>query len=149
MAERVGRDHGVPDVIVNSAVPGVWNYIEETSPAEAVSMMQAPYFAAFNTTHAFMADMSQTPVGHHHSYQLAGGLLPPAIDRRLLRGAVRSGACTRCFARTWRVRACGVADVVVGQVDSPYFEHNPGTTAQASHNRQDHPYPRAPTNAVA
>ena len=57
MAEQIRRDLGVPDVIVNSAGAGLWKWVEDTSPAEAVAMMQAPYFAAFNLTHAFMRDM--------------------------------------------------------------------------------------------
>ena len=57
MAERLRADFGVPDVIINNAGAGVWKYIEDTKPAEAITMMNAPYFAAFNVTHAFMSDM--------------------------------------------------------------------------------------------
>ncbi len=57
LAERVRREHGVPDVIVNSAGAGAWDWIENTSPEDAVQMMQAPYFAAYNITHAFMNDL--------------------------------------------------------------------------------------------
>ena len=59
MAERVRRDHGTPDMIINSAGAGQWKRIEHTTPAEAVSMMGAPHFAAFNTTHAFMQGMHE------------------------------------------------------------------------------------------
>jgi len=57
MAERVTNTYGVPDAIVNSAGAGQWRFIEETPPAMAEQMMSAPYFAAYNTTHAFMVPM--------------------------------------------------------------------------------------------
>ena len=57
MADRVRLEHGVLDVIINSAGAGQWKRIEDTTPAESVAMMGAPHFAAFNTTHAFMKDM--------------------------------------------------------------------------------------------
>lgn len=37
MAERVRSEHGVPDLIVNSAGAGEWKRIEDTSPEEAVT----------------------------------------------------------------------------------------------------------------
>jgi NAD(P)-dependent dehydrogenase (short-subunit alcohol dehydrogenase family) len=49
MAERVRREHGIPDAIINSAGAGKWKRIEHTPPDEAVAMMGAPHFAAFNT----------------------------------------------------------------------------------------------------
>src|SRR4029077_15619498 len=57
LAERIRRTGGPPDVVVNCAGAGQWKYIEDTSPAEAQIMAQAPFLAAFNMTHAFMRDM--------------------------------------------------------------------------------------------
>jgi short-subunit dehydrogenase len=63
LADRVIKEHGVPDVIVNSAGAGAWKTVPETTPAEAVQMMGAPYFAAFNITHAFLPAMQKRDSG--------------------------------------------------------------------------------------
>ena len=57
LAERVRRNYGVPDVVVYCAGLGQWKRIEDTTPAEALEMIKAPYLAVFNMTHAFMEDM--------------------------------------------------------------------------------------------
>ncbi|MGA9435420.1 MAG: SDR family NAD(P)-dependent oxidoreductase [Roseobacter sp.] len=57
LAEQVLETHGVPDVIVNCAGAGAWKSVQDTSPKEAVTMMNAPYFAAFNITHVFLPAM--------------------------------------------------------------------------------------------
>ena len=57
MASRVQDQFGPPIAVVNSAGAGEWKRIEDTSPEEARRMMDAPYFAAFNVTHAFMRGM--------------------------------------------------------------------------------------------
>jgi len=63
MADRVRRHHGSPRLIVNSAGAGRWLFIEETPPEEATEMMGAPFLAAFNICHAFMADMLEARAG--------------------------------------------------------------------------------------
>ena len=63
LADRVMLEHGVPDVIIHSAGAGQWKRVEDTTPAEAVTMMQAPYLAAFNVTHAFMSAMLERRSG--------------------------------------------------------------------------------------
>ena len=63
LAERVRRDCGTPDIVVNAAGAGQWKRIEDTPPSEAADMMRAPYFAAFNLTHAFMAAMLERGAG--------------------------------------------------------------------------------------
>jgi short-subunit dehydrogenase len=130
MADRVRGASGVPDVIVNAAGAGVWKYMEETTPAEAVSMMQAPYFAAFNTTGAFMADMLKRRTGTviHINSPAAFFPWPSAVGYAAARWALRGlhEALCQDLAGTG-VRSC---HVVLGEVDSPYFEHNPGTRAK-------------------
>ena len=45
-AERIKAEVGVPDILINNAGAGRWLAVEETDPAEAVSMMSTPYFAS-------------------------------------------------------------------------------------------------------
>jgi short-subunit dehydrogenase len=126
MAERVRRSQGVPDVIVNCAGAGQWKFIEDTAPAEAVAMMQAPYFAAFNVTHAFMSDMLEQRRGImiHVSSPVSFFAWPSCTGYAAARWALRGlhEALCQDLAGT-QVRSC---HVIFGKVSSTYFSNNPG-----------------------
>jgi len=64
LAQRINREAGTPDIIVNNAGAGQWKFVDETSPDEAVQMMAVPYFAAFYVTHAFLPGMLKRGHGH-------------------------------------------------------------------------------------
>ncbi len=127
MAKRVIRDHGVPDVIVNAAGAGTWKWIEETSPFEAVKMMNAPYFAAFNVTHAFMRDMLNRKKGViiHVGSPVSFLPWPSSTGYAAARWALRGlNEALNADLRGTGVRSC---HVVFGKVNSSYFENNPHT----------------------
>ena len=127
LARRICREHGPPDVIVNAAGAGLWKRIEETAPAEAASMMGAPYFAAFHVTHAFMAAMLERGSGTviHINSPASHMPWPSSVGYAASRWALRGlhEALCQDLAGTG-VRSC---HVVLGEVQSPYFDHNPGT----------------------
>ena len=127
MAERIRRDHGVPDVIVNSAGAGEWDWIENTSPEDAVRMMQAPYFAAFNLTRAFMRGMLERGSGViiHVNSPVSWATWPACTSYAAVRWALR-GLHEALCDDLWRtgVHSC---QVVFGRVSSAYFDRNPGT----------------------
>lgn len=125
MAERVRSEHGVPDVIVNSAGAGQWKRIEHTPPSENVSMMGAPYFAAFNTTHAFMKDMLDRNSGVliYISSPVSLFTFPSSVGYAASRWAMRGMHQALCDDLYWTgVRSC---HLVFGKVSSEYFHHNP------------------------
>ena len=64
IAKRVTAEIGLPDIIFNNAGAGKWLYAQETEPADAVSMMASPYFAAFFVTRAFLPDMLKRKSGY-------------------------------------------------------------------------------------
>ena len=127
MAERVRRDHGIPEVIVNSAGAGEWKFIEDTSPDEAVAMMKAPYFAAFNITHAFLRGMLEQRhgviihVGSPVSICTWPSCTGYAAARWALRG-LHESLCDDLYGTG--VHSC---HVIFGKVLSSYFDHNPNT----------------------
>ena len=127
MAERVTREHGIPDLIVNCAGAGRWRFLEETTPAEAVTMMGAPYFAAFNITHAFMAGMLARRRGLiiHVQSPASISAWPGATGYTATRWALRGlhGA----LAQDLRGTGVRSSQVVFGEVSSQYFNHNPGS----------------------
>ena len=126
MAERIRRQHGIPDVIVNSAGAGAWDWIENTPPAEAARMMQAPYLAAYNLTHAFMNDLlaRRSGVIIHVNSPVSFAAWPGCTGYAAARWALRGLHEALCMD-LWRtgVRSC---EVVFGQVSSAYFERNAG-----------------------
>ena len=127
MAARVRRDHGVPDVIINSAGAGQWKLIEDTSPDEAAGMMAAPYFAAFNLTHAFMAEMLSRGSGVIIQVGSPASLMtwPHSVGYAAARWALRGMHEALCddLAGTG-VHSC---HVVFGKVSSAYFQSNAGS----------------------
>jgi len=126
LAARVRNACGVPDVIVNCAGAGEWKRIEDTSPDEAILMAKAPYFAAFNVTHAFMNDMLTRGSGVviHINSPAAIFPWPSSVGYAAARWALRGlHESLRQDLSGTGVRSC---HVVFGGVDSPYFERNPG-----------------------
>ncbi len=127
LADAVASELGVPDVIINSAGAGRWLSVEETPIAEAVQMMQAPYFAAFFITGAFLPKMIarrsglivhvQSPM----SRMVAGGCTGYAASRYALR-ALHEGL--RADLRGTGVKTC---EAMFGEVESDYFTNNPGS----------------------
>lgn len=125
-AERIKAQVGVPDVIINNAGAGRWLSVEETDPAEAISMMSAPYFAAFFVTRAFVQEMVQRGSG-----RIANVNSPMAY--LVIPGATGYAAC-RCALRGFndslradlRGTGVGVTHLVFGEVSSDYFANNPG-----------------------
>ena len=127
MAGRVRTAHGVPELIVNSAGAGQWKFIEDTTPAEARQMMGAPYFAAFHTSQAFMADMLAARKGTiiHINSPVSCLTIAGATGYVCTRWALRGlhEALHQDLVGTG-VRSC---HVVFGEVTSDYFNANPGS----------------------
>ena len=125
MAERVRREHGIPDAIINSAGAGKWKRIEHTPPDEAVVMMGAPYFAAFNTTYAFMKEMLDRNSGViiHISSPVSLFTFPSSVGYAASRWAMRGMHQALCDDLYWTgVRSC---HLVFGKVSSEYFDDHP------------------------
>jgi NADP-dependent 3-hydroxy acid dehydrogenase YdfG len=127
MAERVTSEHGVPDLIVHCAGAGRWRFIEETSPLEAVAMMSAPYFAAFNVTHAFMAGMLARRSGQVIHIDSAASIVawPGATGYTATRWALRG--LHEALLQDLRGTGVRSSRIVFGEVSSHYFAHNPGS----------------------
>lgn len=127
MAAKVIDQFGVPDAIINSAGAGQWKTVQDTTPAEAMEMMQAPYFAAFNVTHAFLSGMLARKSGVivHVNSPACFAAWPSSVGYAASRAAMRAlhEAMSQDLVGTG-VHSC---HVVFGEVSSPYFDNNPGT----------------------
>jgi len=127
MAERVRTHWGSPSLIINSAGAGEWRFLEETSVAEIVEMMGAPYLAAANISRAFIHDMIAREkgliihVGSPASVMPWPGATAYTASRWALRG-LHEALCQD-------LRGTGVRSSLVyfGEVSSEYFEANSGS----------------------
>jgi short-subunit dehydrogenase len=127
MAERVQAEHGVPDVVVNSAGAGRWLRIEDTDPEEFLAMAAVPYFAAFFITRAFVEGMLTRGSGWVVNVDSPASQVawPGAVGYISARGALRGfDAGLRADLRRSGI---GVTHMVPAKVSSEYFLHNPGS----------------------
>jgi short-subunit dehydrogenase len=127
VAERIEAEVGTPDIMVNNAGAGQWKFVDETTPEEAVQMMAVPYFAAYYVTHAFLPGMLRRNTGHIVNISSVGSrfVWPGATAYIAARWAVRG------FTEALRADLTGSGIRVTlfesGVVQSPYWEHNPGS----------------------
>jgi short-subunit dehydrogenase len=117
---------GRPDLLVNNAGAGRFLFVEETLPEEAVQMMAAPYFAAFNTTRAFLPGMILRGSGHivNVTSPAAYAPWPGATGYSAARWAMRG--FTEALRADLQGTGVGVTLFTPGKVSSSYFDHNPG-----------------------
>ena len=124
--ERIVREMGAPDLLVNNAGAGRWLFTEETPPSEAVAMMAAPYFAAFFATRAFLPGMLARGSGRIVNVNSPASKLPwpGAAGYSAARWALRG--FTEALRQELAGTGVGVTHFVAGKTSSDYFVHNPG-----------------------
>jgi NAD(P)-dependent dehydrogenase (short-subunit alcohol dehydrogenase family) len=54
LGQRIGRELGTPDILINNAGTGRWLPLLETSAEQAREMIEVPYLAAFYMTRALL-----------------------------------------------------------------------------------------------
>ena len=128
---KIARETGTPDILVNNAGSGRWLPLTKTTAAEALSMIEVPYLAAFNLTRAFLPLMLARRSGaiacitSPASYVAWPGAAAYIAARRALAGF------TDGLRSEVRGKGVSVTLVILGMVDSPYWDHNPGSRENA------------------
>lgn len=126
-ARRIETECREIDVLVNCAGAGEWRFIEETTPERIRGMMDAPFFAAFHMTHAFMPGMLRRRRGLviHVNSPVSSMGWPGATGYMAARWALRGLHEALCLD----LAGTGVrsSHVVFGKVSSDYFKNNPGS----------------------
>ena len=119
--------HGPPDVVVNNAGAGRWRSVQETEPAEAVSMMGAPYFAAFFVTTSLLPAMRERGSGWFLQVNSPACLMtfPGATGYSASRAALR--AFSQGLAAELKGTGLGSTHLIAGEVSSEYFQTNEGS----------------------
>lgn len=127
IARRIMADVGVPDILVNNAGSGQWKFLEETSPAEVQAMMALPYFAAAWLTSAFLPAMRQRGSGHVVNISSVASRIvwPGATAYTAARWAMRG--LSEALRADLYGSGIGVTLYESGEIESPYWLHNPGS----------------------
>lgn len=127
LAERLLAGGAPPDVVVNNAGAGRWLAVDETECGEAARMMALPYLAAFELTRALVPAMIHRGSGRivNITSLAAYTHIPGATGYAVARWAVR--AFSGQLREDLRGTGVGVTLVAASEVDSPYFENNPGS----------------------
>jgi short-subunit dehydrogenase len=127
LGEAVQRDAGVPDILINNAGAGRWLSTIETAPAEARTMIELPYLAAFAITRAFLPGMLARGSGQivnvtsPASYMAWPNAAAYIAARQALKGF------TDALRLEVERKGVTVSLVVLGPVESAYWSHNPGS----------------------
>lgn len=118
--------HGRVDILVNNAGLGRWLFTEETPGEEAEMIIKLPFLAAFHMTRLVLPDMLKRKAGHivnvnsPASVLVWGGAAAYASSRWALRG----------FSEALKIdlhgTGVGISNVVLGEVESNYWQANPG-----------------------
>ena len=126
LAKRILAAGGAPDVLVNNAGAGRWLAVDETPAGEAQQMMALPYLAAFELTRAFAPAMMERGSGRVVCMTSLSGYtyIPGATGYAVARWAIRAFASQ--LREDFRGTGVGVTLMAPAEVDSPYFDNNPG-----------------------
>jgi short-subunit dehydrogenase len=118
---------GVPDIVVHNAGAGRWLGVDETPEGEGAAMMAVPYLAAFELTRALAPAMVARGSGQLVYMTSVSAFLhvPGSSGYSAARWAVR--ALAGLVRADLRGTGVGVTLLAPAEVDSPYFDHNPGS----------------------
>ncbi|MSO42132.1 MAG: SDR family NAD(P)-dependent oxidoreductase, partial [Solirubrobacterales bacterium] len=118
---------GPPDVVINNAGAGRWRAVDENEPGEALQQIALPYLAAFELTRVLLPAMIARGSGRIVNMTSAAALFafPGAAGYGTARWAMLG--FNEHLREDLRETGVGVTLVCPAEVDSPYFDNNPGS----------------------
>lgn len=127
IAKEIKNRIGIPDVIINNAGGGKWRFIEETEYQEAIDMITVPYLSAFFITKAFLPDLLKRNFGHIVNVTSFAAVIPFSGATGYI--AARKAMIGFHEALTADLHGTNIKTSLVyfAKVESPFWEHNPGS----------------------
>ena len=127
LAARLLDGEGAPDVLVNNAGAGIWRATWETEPGYAEQAARLPYLAAYELTRLLLPAMRQRGSGWILNMTSAAGYIP--IPGATAYGVSRWAMRAFSYQLEAELRGSGVGVTLLApfEVDSPYFDNNPGS----------------------
>jgi len=124
-AEKIVKEVGLPDIIINSAGLGNWLPFEKSDPQHFHTTIQSPYLVTAYTCKVFYELMKLRGTGHFITVNSAACYFsfPNAVGYISARWALRG--FTESLKVDLHPTNFKVSAVVLGKVDSPYFKNNP------------------------
>ena len=117
------REHGVPDVLINSAGFAVYRTFEQSDVSEIERLLEVNFAGHVLCTKAVLGGMIARRQGHIVNIASVAGLF--TLTPNAVYGAAKSGIIT--WSRALRVEldryGVGVSVVCPGRVETPFFEH--------------------------
>lgn len=124
-AETIIENHGIPDIVINSAGSGEWLSFKESSVSHYKETIDSPYLATAFTCKVFFDKMQERGTGHfiivnsaacYFSFPGATGYIP---SRWALLGFSKSLQAD-LYDTNFKLSM-----IALGKVNSPYFKNNP------------------------
>ena len=127
LAGRLLEGDGAPDILVNNAGAGIWRAIDETDAGYGAAAMQLPYLAAYELSRLLVPAMIARGSGWILNMTSAAAYvtIPGATAYGVARWAMR--AFSYHLDADLRGTGVGVTLLAPFEVDSPYFDNNPGS----------------------
>lgn len=127
LADKVKKEVGIPDIILNNAGQGIWKFIDETDYEEVSEMMAVPYFAAFYITKAFLPGMIERNSGHIINMTSYAGFI--AFSGATAYIAARTAMIGFHNALTADLYKTNIKTSLAyfAKVESDYWNNNPGS----------------------
>ena len=133
VANELVSAHGAPQILINNAGAGRWLPLLQTTADEAAAMMTVPYLAAFNITRELLSGMLERRSGHIVNVTSVAARLawPGAVAYSAARAAMEG--FTDSLRADLHRSGITVTLAMFGTVDTPYWEHNPGSKERLPH----------------
>ncbi|NNL16978.1 MAG: SDR family NAD(P)-dependent oxidoreductase [Flavobacteriaceae bacterium] len=124
-AIEIVNEHGVPDVIINSAGAGEWLSFKEATAEHFIDTINSPYLATAYTCKVFFDKMQKRNDGHFIIVNSVASYvpIPGAVGYSSARSAMLGLA--KSLQADLHDSNFDVSIISLGKVASPYFSNNP------------------------